>query len=79
MNEQKGPRPLSAAGGSVDQVVRLEAFRRRCPGVVILSPRQTGGREWLATWDEENGSTTITRSFLKALLDRLEDRFPAEA
>jgi len=59
----------------VDQVVRKEAFMHANPSVEILSPRQLGGREWVATWDEERGSTTIHRFELRDVLDVLEERF----
>ena len=48
---------------------------RANPSVAIHSPRQTGKIEWLATWDEENGSRTITRRELRSILDVLEERF----
>lgn len=60
----------------VDHVIRREHFQERHPEVTILSPRQVGGSQWLATWDEANGSTTITRRELRDLLDALELRFP---
>lgn len=62
-------------GAYVDQVLRREMFQKAHPSVEIHSPRQMGGREWVATWDEENGSTTITRFELRDILDVLEDRF----
>jgi hypothetical protein len=74
MNEPKKLRPASAVRW-VDQVVRLEAFRRRNPGVMIQSPRQAGGRDWIASWDEEEGSMTITRPELRDVLDIVEERF----
>jgi hypothetical protein len=77
MTDRNQLHPVSESGGSVDQVPRLEAFRRDHPGVSILSPRQLGGRDWLATWDEEAGSTTITRWELRSLLDALDKRFGA--
>lgn len=48
---------------------------RANPSVEIYSPRQTGKNDWLATWDEENGSTTVTRYELRNVLDVLEERF----
>lgn len=62
-------------GHYVDQVLRKERFLRAHPSVGISSPRQLGGSEWVATWDEENGSTTIHRFELRDVLDVLEDRF----
>lgn len=63
------------SGKYVDQVLRKERFMRANPSVAIHSPRQTGKIEWLATWDEENGSATITRHELRSILDVLEERF----
>lgn len=59
----------------VDQVIRKERFLHAYPSVEIHSPRKMGGNEWVATWDEENGSNTITRFELRDILDILEDRF----
>jgi hypothetical protein len=56
-------------------VKRQKRFLRANPSVAIHSPRQTGKIEWLATWDQENGSTTITRYELRSILDVLEERF----
>jgi hypothetical protein len=61
--------------GYVDQVLRRERFQRANPTVQILSPRQLGGRDWVATWDEEQGSTTVHRFELRDVLDVLEERF----
>jgi hypothetical protein len=70
-----GPHSITDDGGYVDQVKRRERFQRHNPSVTILSPRQLGGRKWVASWDEETGSTTITRFELRDVLDVLEDRF----
>jgi hypothetical protein len=71
-----GPHSITDDSGKyVDQVLRKERFLRQHPSVTILSPRQLGSNEWLATWDEENGSTTITRVELRYILDVLEERF----
>jgi hypothetical protein len=75
MSEPRKLRPIEHGYQISDQVVRLEQFRRRCPGVTILSPRQTGTRDWFAEWDEQNGSTTVTRPELRQVLDILEERF----
>jgi hypothetical protein len=71
-----GPHGITGVDGKyVDQVLRKERFMRANPSVAILSPRQLGGREWVATWDEENGSNTVTRFELRDVLDILEERF----
>jgi hypothetical protein len=62
-------------GKYVDQVLRKERFMRANPSVEIMSPRQLGGNEWVSTWDEERGSTTIHRFELREVLDVLEERF----
>lgn len=66
------PTPLPLG---VDQTIRRELFQVKFPQVKILSPRQLRGREWLATWEEESGSETLTRFELRDLLDILELRF----
>lgn len=63
------------SGGYFDQVRRKERFLRHNPSVMLLSPRVTGLTEWTASWDEENGSSVITRLELRDILDVLEDRF----
>lgn len=62
-------------GTYVDQVLRKERFMRANPSVEIHSPRQIGGNQWLATWDEADGSVTVTKPELRAILDVLEERF----
>lgn len=61
-----------------DQVIRKRRFVQANPDVEIVSPRTMGGNEWVASWPEENGSTTIHRSDLTFLLDALEQRFPTQ-
>jgi len=70
-------------GGSVDQVPRLREFRKRCPQVMITSPRQNGSFLWRAAWtepglnpDDEGAVTETTHSELRFLLDALDKRFP---
>lgn len=72
------PRPYAAAGASVDQVLRLEEFRRRHPSVEIASPRQNETPAWSAIWDTERGYDQISRYELRTLLDNLEDTFDVE-
>lgn len=62
-------------GRYVDQVLRKERSMRANPSVEIHSPRQLGSSEWLATWDEEDGSVTVTKFELRLILDVLEERF----
>lgn len=70
--------PYAVAGGSVDQVVRLEGFRQRHPNVEITSPRQNQTRAWKAVWDTEHGYDEINRFDLGQLLSYLERKFEAE-
>lgn len=60
---------------SVDQIVRLEDFRKRHPGVEITSPRQNGATAWKAIVDTETGYDEINRFELRDVLDILEARF----
>lgn len=65
---------------TVDQVKRLEAFRGRCPRVLITSPRQNGTLCWRAQWtepsaDDEGAVMQAEHSELRALLDHLERNF----
>lgn len=76
MGEPRKLHTISGTAGVVDQVLRREAFHKDYPSVTILSPRALGGSEWLASWEEENGSMTITRSELRDILDILDQRFP---
>jgi hypothetical protein len=76
MREQEQPHVIKGTFGLVDQVLRLEQFRHDYPGVMVMSPIAAGGREWVASWDEENGSTTVTRMELREVLDILDKRFP---
>ena len=58
--------------------VRLAGFRARCPWVQILSPEQTGGPMWRASWltpPERGGAEEVKHTDPDALLDRLEARF----
>lgn len=59
----------------VDQVVRLEAFRKRHPSVEITPPRANGSRAWKAVIDTETGYDELNRFELRELLDILEARF----
>lgn len=66
----------------VDQVARAEAFKQRHPHVNILTPREAGGREFIASWinasadaTEDGTSEKHGHPELKALLDYLEARF----
>ena len=60
---------------NIDQVVRLEAFRKSHPSVEITSPRQNGTRAWKAIWDTEHGYDEINRFDLSQMLNQLEDKF----
>jgi hypothetical protein len=64
---------------SVDQVKRKEEFVQRHPRVTITSPRENGGREFVASWgadeDFEAVGEKAHHSELRALLDYLEARF----
>ena len=72
-----GPHGVRAIGAdnAVDQVKRLNAFRKAHPAADISSPRQNGLRAWQATWSEAGISTTVTRLELRDLLDELDRRF----
>ncbi len=62
-------------GTYVDQVLRREAFQKAHPSVEIHSP--DGGRERVATWDEENASSSTDDHAVRTAraTDVLEDRF----
>jgi hypothetical protein len=57
-----------------DQVLRLKAFQDANPDVVIAPPDRFRTR-WAAEWNDDHGSTIITRYELVQLLDALEERF----
>ena len=62
----------------MDQVVRLEEFRRCHPAVEITSPRQNQTRAWKAVWDTEHGYDEINRFDLMQLLNHLELKFDGD-
>jgi len=63
----------------VDQVKRLQAYRATHPKVSVLSPREAGCNEWVATWTaaaadpaEDGTVQRVTHWDLKPLLNYLE-------
>ena len=65
-NEDHGKlHSVPGVDNAVDQVIRLERFRKDHPGVTVMSPRQMGSaNEWLAMWDEETGPAMVMRPYL---------------
>ncbi len=61
-------RPLSLVPGDLDQVLRLNQYRRDHPGVTICA----GHGYWQAQIPQRNGETVITRYQLRELLDKLD-------
>ena len=60
----------------MDQVIRLERFRRQRPEVDIRHHREPGWH-WEAVWRDEDGTTTVVADReLSALLDQLETALP---
>jgi len=60
--------PLSLVHGDLDQVLRLNQYRRDHPGVTVCA----GPGYWQAQIPQRNGETVITRYQLKDLLDKLD-------
>jgi hypothetical protein len=60
--------PLSLVHGDLDQVLRLNQYRRDHPGVTVCA----GPGYWQAQIPQRNGETVITRYQLRDLLDKLD-------
>lgn len=71
MRDVRGYRTGSVIRVTVDQVVRLRAFKAEHPEVII-GALSLGGA-WQARIPGENGETVITRYELRDLLDKLID------
>ncbi len=59
---------LSLMPDELDQVLRLNRYRRDHPGVTVCA----GPGYWQAQIPQRNGETVITRYQLKDLLDKLD-------
>jgi hypothetical protein len=60
-----------AAHPALDQVLRLQQFRRRHPEVDIQHRREPGWH-WEACWRGPDGTTVLADYELAGLIDRLE-------